>query len=395
LFATKGNYDEGFGKDKLTAKWAPAAAPASSSAVSFVPVDSTDKVDAVKKETPTAIASKFPKASAAEVCHKCQKSVYAFEKIVLDDHETKVSYHKACLRCSHCQVQLVPGNYASMEDKFYCKPHFKQLFAAKGNFEEGFGKEKKAVPAAAVTASANPTPQFVPVESTTDAAPVKKETPSGIASRFKSQAEKCTGCGKTVYATEKIVVEDKEDKKIFHKSCLKCSHCDVRLSLGNYAGMGGRFFCKPHFKQLFATKGNYDEGFGNQKHSAKWLAPNADIEEAPTSTSSSYASTHHEVPIASPEPQPEVEVEAEVTPVEEEEVGAGLASLRQQVEEPEHKSDDEHVHVHAHSDDHEDEDVHEHNGDDHHHHDSDSHEAEPEAEAEPAEEEEASSEESD
>ncbi len=33
----------------------------------------------------------------------------------------------------------------------------------------------------------------------------------------------------------------------------------------------GQYFCKPHFKQLFKAKGNYSEGFGKQKHSAKWL----------------------------------------------------------------------------------------------------------------------------
>jgi hypothetical protein len=29
--------------------------------------------------------------------------------------------------------------------------------------------------------------------------------------------------------------------------------------------MGGVFYCKPHFKQLFASKGNYSEGFGKLK----------------------------------------------------------------------------------------------------------------------------------
>lgn len=28
---------------------------------------------------------------------------------------------------------------------------------------------------------------------------------------------------------------------------------------------------KPHFKQLFALKGNYNEGFGTEKHSAQWI----------------------------------------------------------------------------------------------------------------------------
>ena len=42
------------------------------------------------------------------------------------------------------------------------------------------------------------------------------------------------------------------------------------LTLGNYASMQGVMYCKPHFKQLFAAKGNYDEGFGKEKTTAKW-----------------------------------------------------------------------------------------------------------------------------
>eukprot|EP00019_Armaparvus_languidus_P011586 CAMPEP_0168582618 /NCGR_PEP_ID=MMETSP0420-20121227/2085_1 /TAXON_ID=498008 /ORGANISM="Pessonella sp." /LENGTH=1007 /DNA_ID=CAMNT_0008617131 /DNA_START=103 /DNA_END=3126 /DNA_ORIENTATION=+ len=36
--------------------------------------------------------------------------------------------------------------------------------------------------------------------------------------------------------------------------------------------MQGVFYCKPHFKQLFKSKGNYDEGFGKEQHKTKWTA---------------------------------------------------------------------------------------------------------------------------
>jgi len=41
--------------------------------------------------------------------------------------------------------------------------------------------------------------------------------------------------------------------------------------LGNYAALKGVYYCKPHFKQLFALKGNYDEGFGHEQHKKKWV----------------------------------------------------------------------------------------------------------------------------
>lgn len=40
--------------------------------------------------------------------------------------------------------------------------------------------------------------------------------------------------------------------------------------MGNYASLHGQVYCKPHFKQLFKSKGNYDEGFGHKQHKELW-----------------------------------------------------------------------------------------------------------------------------
>lgn len=40
--------------------------------------------------------------------------------------------------------------------------------------------------------------------------------------------------------------------------------------MGNYAALHGKIYCKPHFKQLFKSKGNYDEGFGHKQHKELW-----------------------------------------------------------------------------------------------------------------------------
>jgi len=80
--------------------------------------------------------------------------------------------------------------------------------------------------------------------------------------------EKCDICEQTVYLLEKIVLEG----KILHKSCLKCCHCGNTLSAGKYASLAGKYYCKPHFKQLFALKGNYSEGFGEDKPQTQWAA---------------------------------------------------------------------------------------------------------------------------
>lgn len=78
--------------------------------------------------------------------------------------------------------------------------------------------------------------------------------------------EVCTLCQKTVYPMECLVA----DQQSFHKSCFRCHHCNSKLSLGNYASLHGQIYCKPHFKQLFKSKGNYDEGFGHKQHKDRW-----------------------------------------------------------------------------------------------------------------------------
>jgi len=81
-----------------------------------------------------------------------------------------------------------------------------------------------------------------------------------------AQGDECNVCYGKVYLTEKLLI----DKKVFHKNCFKCSHCGKILSAGNYASMEGVVYCKPHFKQLFKEKGNYNEGFGKKKIAQEW-----------------------------------------------------------------------------------------------------------------------------
>ncbi|XP_037666014.1 LIM domain-containing protein 2 [Choloepus didactylus] len=84
--------------------------------------------------------------------------------------------------------------------------------------------------------------------------------------------ETCAACQKTVYPMERLVA----DKLIFHNSCFCCKHCHTKLSLGTYAALHGEFYCKPHFQQLFKSKGNYDEGFGRKQHKELWAHKEVD-----------------------------------------------------------------------------------------------------------------------
>jgi hypothetical protein len=60
--------------------------------------------------------------------------------------------------------------------------------------------------------------------------------------------------------------------------------------LGNYTANDGQIYCKPHFLQLFAIKGNYSAGFGLNDHKARWL-PNSSSASSPSSISNTQEST--------------------------------------------------------------------------------------------------------
>uniref|UniRef100_W5M756 LIM domain and actin binding 1a n=1 Tax=Lepisosteus oculatus TaxID=7918 RepID=W5M756_LEPOC len=72
---------------------------------------------------------------ARETCVSCQKTVYPLERLIANQQ----IYHNACFRCSHCNSKLSLSTFASLHGTVYCKPHFNQLFKAKGNYDEGFG----------------------------------------------------------------------------------------------------------------------------------------------------------------------------------------------------------------------------------------------------------------
>ncbi|XP_035729908.1 uncharacterized protein YFR016C-like isoform X20 [Vespa mandarinia] len=81
----------------------------------------------------------------------------------------------------------------------------------------------------------------------------------------------CESCEKKVYPLEKV----ETNNKIFHKQCFRCLQCNCVLRMDTFTLNNGKLYCIPHFKQLFITRGNYDEGFGVDPHKNKWATSNA------------------------------------------------------------------------------------------------------------------------
>uniref|UniRef100_A0A5F8GI62 LIM domain and actin binding 1 n=1 Tax=Monodelphis domestica TaxID=13616 RepID=A0A5F8GI62_MONDO len=90
---------------------------------------------------------------------------------------------------------------------------------------------------------------------------------------------------KTVYPMERLLA----NQQVFHISCFRCFYCNNKLSLGTYASLHGRIYCKPHFNQLFKSKGNYDEGFGHKPHKDLWASRNETEESLERPAQPSYS----------------------------------------------------------------------------------------------------------
>lgn len=76
------------------------------------------------------------------------------------------------------------------------------------------------------------------------------------------------------------------------------------VSLGTYASLNGNIYCKPHFNQLFKSKGNYDEGFGHRPHKELWMAQT--IEEESEKSEKPKHQVANPVVIKPPEHGPKV-----------------------------------------------------------------------------------------
>ncbi|XP_005995500.1 cysteine and glycine-rich protein 1 [Latimeria chalumnae] len=92
------------------------------------------KAEQTREHRPTnnPNASKFAKLGGTEICPRCEKSVYAAEKVV----GAGKSWHKACFRCAKCGKGLESTTLADKEGEIYCKACYAKNFGPKGC---GFG----------------------------------------------------------------------------------------------------------------------------------------------------------------------------------------------------------------------------------------------------------------
>lgn len=78
-------------------------------------------------------------------CVACGKTAYATELVIANGQ----CFHRPCFRCDICKRPLLPNDYAALNDKFYCKPHFEQAFKVNANYQDGFQGQPAATDASA------------------------------------------------------------------------------------------------------------------------------------------------------------------------------------------------------------------------------------------------------
>lgn len=82
-------------------------------------------------------------------------------------------------------------------------------------------------------------------------------SPSSKWGSFGANTSRCVKCDKVAYVMERISVEG----EVFHPTCFRCTRCEGKLSASDFAKSDGKYYCKPHFAELFMVKGRYE--FGN------------------------------------------------------------------------------------------------------------------------------------
>ncbi|XP_043108438.1 LIM domain and actin-binding protein 1 [Puntigrus tetrazona] len=176
-------------------------------------------------------------------------------------------YQLAVTRQAYLTVSMFATNRSETEESVPSKNH-KEVSPPAGD-----GHIVNTLPESSCTKING---EHVHASSPSEASPVSEnKEPPKVARKFHLPVqESCVSCQKTVYPLEKLVA----NQQIYHNSCFRCVVCSNKLSLGTYASLHGDIYCKPHFSQLFKSKGNYDEGFGHRPHKEMWT-PRTNEEE--------------------------------------------------------------------------------------------------------------------
>uniref|UniRef100_A0A8C6QRI1 Cysteine and glycine-rich protein 2 n=1 Tax=Nannospalax galili TaxID=1026970 RepID=A0A8C6QRI1_NANGA len=151
------------------------------------------------------------------------KTVYHAEEVRCDGR----SFHCCCFLCMVCRKNLDSTTVAVHDEEIYCK--------------SCYGKKLGIKP-----------------ESAQPHRPTTNPNTSKFAQKY-GGAEKCSRCGDSVYAAEKIVGAGKPG----HKNCFRCAKCGKSLESTTLTEKEGEIYCKGCLPKNFGPKGFGNKGRGS------------------------------------------------------------------------------------------------------------------------------------
>nr|KAF6501073.1 hypothetical protein HJG59_008054 [Molossus molossus] len=138
-------------------------------------------------------------------CGACGRTVYHAEEVQCDGR----SFHRCCFLCMVCRKNLDSTTVAIHDEEIYCKSCYGKKYRPKGY---GYGQG-----AGTLNMDRGERLGIKPV-SVQPHRPTTNPNTSKFAQKY-GGAEKCSRCGDSVYAAEKIIGAEKP----WHKNCFRCA----------------------------------------------------------------------------------------------------------------------------------------------------------------------------
>uniref|UniRef100_A0A803TYR6 Cysteine and glycine-rich protein 2 n=1 Tax=Anolis carolinensis TaxID=28377 RepID=A0A803TYR6_ANOCA len=225
----------------------------------------------------------MPNWGGGNKCGACGRTVYHAEEVQCDGR----SFHRCCFLCMVCRKNLDSTTVAIHDEEVYCKSCYGKKYGPKGygygqgagtlNMDRGerlgikhdncasFCKQKRMIVCICGPASADLRDIHMRASvyfSTPSHRPTTSPNTSKFAQKF-GGAEKCSRCGDSVYAAEKVIGAGKP----WHKNCFRCAKCGKSLESTTLTEKDGEIYCKGCYAKNFGPKGfGYGQGAGALVH---------------------------------------------------------------------------------------------------------------------------------
>ena len=178
-------------------------------------------------------------------CGACGRTVYHAEEVQCDGR----SFHRCCFLCMVCRKNLDSTTVAIRAEEIYCKSCYGKKCGPEGC---GYGQ-------GAGTLDTDRGERLgIKPEGVRPHRPTTNPNISKFAQKYRG-AEKCSRCGDSIYAAEKVIGAGRP----WHKNCFRCAKCGKSLESTTLTEKEGEIYCKGCYAKNFGPKGfGYSQGAG-------------------------------------------------------------------------------------------------------------------------------------